>query len=330
MGTQRQGFPITALESTKMARIQGDWLGRKMHVLLGSLFFGCFSASVVALGTLPYSTSWIDRVNDAEVLAPPKDTFKAGLLTWDLNLYRQAPELRTFRDTFASCSELTGLDAARCVADLIKVKSPRGDPHVEFVDDRFDPAVALRTHMEGAPGHCTSRSAMSATSLLALGVPARIVQVLPLVGKGHNLLEVWDAKHGWLIFDPLFDSSYLLGDSFLSAVQLSQVAGGLRWRRPSEGQVDPNLFAGSTISYPEPWLYTRVGERCAQWPFRGCFAQVGPAQFRYGPAQRFAMGGIVVFGLGLAAWVCAWLWSARSRSVVDDKEQRALIDYDSN
>ena len=137
---------------------------------------------------------------------------------------------------------------------------------------------------------------MTATSLLSMGIPARIVQVLPLHSPGHNLVELWDSQHGWLLFDPHFDSSYLLGDSFLSALQLSQVHGGLRWRRPSSGQPDPNLFAGSTIHYPEPWLYTRVGERCARWPFRGCFAQAGPRQFLYGDAQHMALG---VFGVSM-------------------------------
>ena len=230
-------------------------------------------------------------------MAPPAASFSAGDLYWDLSLFRTAPELQSFRDTFAGCAGKTGIEAARCITDFIKAKSPRGDPNVEFVDAEFDPATVLREHLDGAPGHCTARSFMTTTGLLSLGVPARIVQVLPLRAGGHNLVEVWDPAYGWVLFDPFFDSSYLLGDSFLSSVELSRVRGGLRWRRPAANQLDPNDFAGGTIHYPEPWLYTRIGSRCAPWPFRGCFAQVGPRQFLYGPAQRLAVGAVIFFGL---------------------------------
>ncbi len=274
---------------------------------MGLGLFALFSCAVAALAALPYSTSWIERVEDSEVSLNPGQSFRVGPLAWDLALYRTAPTLLAFRETFGpECSNKVGLEAALCVADIIKAKSPRGTPSIEFVDEDFDPAISLRAHMLGAAGHCTTRSAMTATALLSLGVAARIVQVLPLEIRGHNLVEVWDPKQGWLLFDPHFDSSYLLGDSFLSAVELSRIKGGLRWRRPSEGQVDPNLFAGATISYPEPWLYTRVGERCASRPFRGCFAQVGPIQFRYGNAQRLALGSALLFGSASVAWAL-WL-----------------------
>ena len=264
---------------------------------------------------MPYSTSWIQRVDEADLLKAPTETFRAGPIEWNMALYRSAPELQAFRDTFGpECGGQSGLQAARCVTDLLKARSPSGAPRVEFVDAEFDPAGMLHEHMGGAPGHCTARSAMTATSLLALGVPARIVQVLPQNTRGHNLVEVWDVTHGWLLFDPHFDSPYLLGDSFLSAVQLSQIQGGLRWRRPAEGQPDPNLFAGSTVHYPEPWLYTRVGERCARWPFRGCFAQVGPIQFRYGWGQRLALGSVGVFGLGALFWAFRALGRLRRHS----------------
>lgn len=287
----------------------GLWLS--VWTGLVALTFG----SLATLRSLPYSTSRIERVSEEEVLLTPGQVFKAGSLTWDLGLYRSAPELKPFRDSFEpQCSGKAGLDAARCVTDVIKASSPRGDPRVEFVDADFDPAKALRAHLEGAPGHCTTRSAMATTGLLSLGVPARIVQVLPLTTTGHNLLEVWDPTHGWMLFDPHFDSSYLLGDSFLSAVHLSQIHEGLRWRRSSDGQVDPNIYAGSTIHYPEPWLYTRVGDRCATWPFRGCFAEVGPSQFRYGPAQQLAFGSAVVFGSASGLWPLFLLIRGRRRT----------------
>ena len=294
---------ITALTPLRFAEAGAERRSRRRYLSVGLGLLTLTLVGVAALRTLPYSTSLIERVDEAEVLLAPGQVFRAGSLVWDLGLYRAAPSLQTFRDVFGpECAGKVGLEAARCVTDVLKAKSPRGSPTIEFVDANFDPSSALRSHMGGAPGHCTTRSAMTATGLLSLGVAARIVQVLPLETRGHNLVEVWDPQLGWLLFDPHFDSSYLLGDSFLSAVQLSRVEGGLRWRRPSEGQPDPNLFAGATINYPEPWLYTRVGERCANWPFRGCFAQFGPHQFRYGWAQRLTFGVAVFFGCATLAW----------------------------
>lgn len=301
----RAGF--LSVRRTRFAR--SGWLAG----FLACLSFLC----LVVLRFLPYSTSWIERVPDREAGAAPGESFSSvGPLSWDLLLFRSAPQLQPFRDAFGPrCSGMLGIEAARCVSDIIKAKSARGEPRTEFVDATFDPAADLGEHMAGAPGHCTARSSMTATSLLALGIPARIVQVLPTDDRGHNLVEVWDPRGGWALFDPHFESSYLLGDSFVSAVQLSRIQGGLRWRRPSEGQPDPNVFAGSTIHYPEPWLYTRVGARCATWPFRGCFAQVGPARFRFGPAQRLALGAVVLSAVAAAIWALRMLilWRRAAR-----------------
>jgi hypothetical protein len=158
----------------------------------------------------------------------------------------------------------------------------------------------LLDHLSGAPGHCTSRSFMTATGLLAMGKPARVAQLLATNSEGHNVVEVYDPVRGWLLFDPHYESSVLLGDEFVSAVKLTQVEGGLRWRRPKENAPDPNIFAGATISFPEPWLYTRVGQRCSNWPFRACFEQIGPVQFMNGPAQKLSLMAFAIFS-GLAA-----------------------------
>jgi hypothetical protein len=286
----------------------------RRYAKLTVMFLAAAAGGCLGLAMLPYSTSLIEWVDEAEVLRPPGETFRVGALTWDMGRYRSAVELQAFRDAFGpTCAGHVGLAAARCVAEVLTAKSPSGTPTVEFVDASFDPPTALRKHLAGAPGHCTTRSAMTATGLLSIGIAARVAQLLPLEVRGHNVVEVWDAKHGWLLFDPHFDSSYMLGDSFVSAVQLSRINEGLRWRRPNERQPNPNLFAGATISYPEPWLYTRVGGRCAPWPFRACFAQFGPEQFRYGPAQRLALGSAALFGM--AAALCALrllvLWRSR-------------------
>jgi hypothetical protein len=310
------GAAITALGSIKLSNVEPLSASRRRAPLVVAVLVAVAALATLTLAKLPYSTSWISRAEPADVILAPGSVFRVGSLTWDVGSYSRDPSLEPFREAFGgACGTAVGLAAARCVTDLIKVRSPRGEPRVEFVDADFDPSAALKVHMNGAPGHCTTRSALTATALLALGVPARIVQVLPLEERGHNLVEVWDPTLGWLLFDPHFDSSYLLGDSFLSAVKLSEIQGGLRWRRPSEGQPDPNLFAGSTISYPEPWLYTRVGERCAPWPFRGCFVQVGPLQFRYGPAQHLAFFVAVASALGAVVFLSVRVlprWRRRS------------------
>jgi hypothetical protein len=257
--------------------------------------------SLAVLRELPYSTSQIRYADEAEAARAPGEKFSVGALSWDLEAYRRAPSLNAFRDSFApQCGALNGVEAARCVLETIREKSANGEPRHEFVDAQFDPAAVLLAHLSGAPGHCTSRSFMTATALLSMGKPARIAQLLAPNSEGHNIIEVFDPTHGWLLFDPHYESSLLRGDQFVSAVGIAHVEGGLRWRRPKDQAPDPNLFAGSTVSFPDPWLYTRVGERCAVWPFRGCFEQIGPVQFRNGPAQMLALFAFAFFS-GLAA-----------------------------
>lgn len=292
---------------------RGTSRSRKWLVLF-VVSVACASASVLILARLPYSTSWITRVEKEEGAQAPGAELTVGPVRWLYAVYQQDQRLDGFREAFGkTCGQKRGIDAARCVSDYLNARSPKGEPVVEFVDAAFDPAEALRHHLAGAPGHCTAKSSMAATALLALGVPARLVQVLPTPpAQGHNVLEVWDPAQGWALFDPYFDSAYLSGSEFVSSVTMSEVSGGLRWRRPHPDSWDPNRFAGSTIHYPEPWLYTRVGERCAKWPFRACFAQLGPGGFFLGPAQRLAffsaLGFAVLGAVGLLVGV--WHWRA--------------------
>ncbi|MFO0594765.1 MAG: transglutaminase domain-containing protein [Myxococcaceae bacterium] len=278
-----------------------------MWPLVAAMVVG--AALLGTLRQLDYSTSTIFRTDDALVSAPPPASTMGGA-RWDFDAYRTAPSLQAFRDAFEPrCRTLAGVEAARCVTTLLLERSPHGAGDGEFVDANFDPAAAVTSHLAGAPGLCTARSAMAATALLAMGVPARVVQLLPTDGAGHNVLEVYDAQRGWVLFDPLFDSSYLVGGQYTSALGVSAAAGDVSWRRPHDGAPDPNAFAGATVQYPEPWLYTRVGEKCATWPFRGCYAQVGPTQFRYGPAQRLTFFGIIACGLFAALWTARLAWS---------------------
>lgn len=286
---------------------------RSVPLWPGLIACGLLLGSVATLRSLDYSTSLLSSGTFEEARLAPQERMQIGELRWDLATYRTAPSLDVFRESFSGrCGAQRGVSAARCVTSILLESSPHGAAQREFVDADFDPASAIRAHLGGAPGNCTTRSAMAATALLALGVPARVVQMLPTNTKGHNVLEVWDEASGWVLFDPLFDSSFLVAGTLSSAATLSESTGGVSWRRPHAGAPDPNTFAGSTIQYPEPWLYTRVGDRCATWPFRACFAQVGPDQFRYGTAQRLARFAVILTALFSLGWTLRWLLGRRA------------------
>lgn len=287
---------------------------RRYLVITGVCVMGGM-VSAATLKALPYSTSWITRVEPDAASKEPSATVEVGPLRWDLALYKATPSLSTFRHEFVECGDKKGLEAARCVSDILNAKSPKGDPKVEFVDAHFNPADSLKDHLGGAPGHCTVKSSLTAVALLSLGIPARVVQILPSETKGHNVVELWDPTVGWFLFDPHFDSAFLHKGELLSATKLSEVSGDLEWRRPHDGAPDPNEFAGSTILYPEPWLYTRVGEKCAPWPFRACFVQFGAPVFAIGPAQKlvfFSCASFSIAALLAAAWA---LFRWRTRGV---------------
>lgn len=281
------------------------------------LFSGAVGAGAVwGLRALPYSTSWITSIETADTDGEPtNDRLTLGALEWDFAAYRTADSLASYRDAFRACEPLIGLDAAHCIVAELSARSPVGDPPVEFVDAQFDPAVALRLHLGGVPGHCTTRSALAATALLALGKPARIAQLLPSWGSGHNIIEVWQPGDGWVLFDPVVDDAFS-GKGLLSACSL---LGGshVSWHRLTEGP-DLSRYRAATVIYPEPWLYTRTGPRCASWPFRGCFARAGVARFELGPAQKLS---IAVFGLSallgfvsLTRLLVAWRAATRPRA----------------
>lgn len=265
---------------------------RNRWALFLVLSFVTACGAVWAMRSLPYSTSWISSIDDAETdVGPTAEVLKMGPLEWDLAGYRTAANLAPYRENFRACEPLSGLEAAHCVVAELSARSPVGDPPIEFVDQQFDPAAALRLHLGGVPGHCTTRSALAATALLAMGKPARIAQLLPSGGQGHNIIEVWQPGEGWVLFDPVYDDAFA-GTAPLSACSLlagSQVS----WQRLTDGP-DVSRYRGAAILYPEPWLYTRTGARCATWPFRGCFARAGVSRFELGPAQKLCLG---VFGL---------------------------------
>jgi hypothetical protein len=250
--------------------------------------------STAALRRLDYSTSWIvGGAADEAAMAPTASSIRVGELEWRVPLYAQAPELEPYRLEFAGCGALEGLDAATCVYAVLDRSSPLGDPITEFVDASYDPSFALAQHLKGAAGHCTTRAALTSTALLAFGKPARVVQLLPGHGNGHNLTEVFDPQKGWVIFDP--STGDWLADEQGHPVSAASIARGsaVRWARMKAGP-DVSVYRFATALFPEPWLYTRVGQRAATWPFRGTFVRLG-TRFDVGPLQKATVVAVLLF-----------------------------------
>jgi hypothetical protein len=216
--------------------------------------------------------------------------------------------------TRATCGDAVGLDAAACATRLLAARVPIGNPSTEYVDYAFDPVRHFEQHMAGEPGHCLTRSAMLTAQLLAVGVPARVVQLVPASGRGHTLVEVWDAGMGWTVVDPS-TGGFVTGESGrASAPHLLAHPDGVRWHPfghasdlaevPARDRYFRSLLTGN-VFYPEPWLYLRLGERVAPWPLRGHYMRVGPTRLIYGPAQEalmLAAVGSTLSGLGLLAF----------------------------
>lgn len=251
-----------------------------------------------ALRELPYSTSLITHSSLEPVSAAPGAVTTIGSLTWDYGAYQEHPALQPFRERFAPCGDKRGLDAARCMSQMLLERSHRGDPTSEFVDPGYSPANDLKAHFDqNGPGHCMTYSALVATGLLSMGIPARVVQLHADEG-GHNIISVWDGK-SWVGFDPSVDA--VLADESgepASIAELSTTTKKMQWAGPrASGAFKPEAFQGHTVSLPEPWLYTRVGERCAPRPYHGCFVTYGPVSWDIGPAQWAVTIGALGFTL---------------------------------
>lgn len=240
------------------------------------------------LKSLDYSTSWISSVAEAEVSAPPgADKMRVGDLDWALSAYRTDASLDDFRTTFAACATLPGEGPVTCIYDRIAATSTIGEPIREFVDEDYIPSRSLRRHLQkGVPGHCTTRSALTVDALLAIGIPARVVQVYPPNYNGHNVVEVF-IDGSWRLFDPSFGDWFADGDGRpLGAAALAH-ATAVRWRGGAKTP-DITIYPGATVVLPEPWLYTRVGPRPDRWPFRAAFSRLGETRPDLGTYQRWA------------------------------------------
>lgn len=297
------------------AAFRGRWpLAVSMSVVL---------ASTVGLGMLPGRTSSHGRVEIAEASAAPQPGgFHLDGLRWDLDRYRADPHLEPLRAFMrAACASRRGLDAAVCISDEFARRFPNSPPKHEFLDASYDPVTDLEVHLAGAPGQCTTRSSLEAAILLAAGVNARQVQITG--AQGHNVLEVYDEQTGWVIFDPTFGAIYATPErpgrpvSVAEAVsQPTLVPTGVSLA-PSPISEAPHEI-GEAL-FPDPWLYTRSGERAAHWPFRGRFIHVGAASFRYGRGQEILRGCFLVSALA-ALFLLVKLLRARRASAAARKE----------
>jgi hypothetical protein len=265
---------------------------------------------VVALKLLPYSSSLVTGTLPDKLAQRPNPDFWIGPIEVPVQTYASAAQLLPFRKEFErSCRGTNGLAAAACVTRALSAAFPDGRPRDEFVAATFDPEKHLREHLAGEPGHCLTRSAILATQLLAVGIPARIAQLLPPDGRGHTLVEVWDEGTGWVLVDPTYGGALGTDRELASAASLLRSPekttwyglGGSPTTLANHGRGLPpefvaNAFRGHLI-YPEPWLYLRLGPRSAPWPFRGRFVRVGPWKADLGPLQLLLWVAAPTFGL---------------------------------
>jgi Transglutaminase-like superfamily len=244
---------------------------------------------------LPYRSGWITQTTLDEVGAAPTPDFKLGSVEWTVSGYATDPALAPFRSAFqATCGNRRGIPAAICISDTMARRFPYGSPSTEFTDRSFDPVAHLSQHATGEPGHCMNRVAIMAAELLSVGIPARVTQLLPMHGPGHNVVEVWDEGNGWVVVDPTYGT--VLGDGRrpIGAVVLRGAPEHVPWHTLAEAPAPKNSFEDGRrngpdtrlykgqLFYPEPWLYLRTGERVGRWPFRGAFARLSTGRLDVG------------------------------------------------
>lgn len=321
--------------------LQSSILGQSIHIwarrTAGLGLIGAAFGLLLLLKELPYSSVRLVSIDPAEATKPPEPAFGLGPLHWPVHEFASAPALRPFREAMrASCGDAKGLAAAECAWRVISERVPFGNPSSEFVRTDFNPLAHFEEHMAGAPGHCLTFSAILATELLAVGIPARVVQLVPVEEKGHTLVEVWDEARGWVVVDPSSGGFLIGGPSRTSAVDLRANAPSVEWlpfavtasstaKRTAETRRFRSLLAGNVL-YPEPWLYLRLGERVAPWPFRGEYARVGPAFLRHGPLQLALFWVIPILALwGLRLFASGWRRAARVPDATWDEALRANV-----
>ena len=318
--------------------LSGVWrtqVQRRAGVVLVALAAGM----ALLLRLLPYSSVRIAAVEALEVDSRPSPDFAIGPLYWPVTALTADPALQPFREAMkASCDATRGLAAAACVSQVLSERFPAGGPSTEYVNVAFDPVAHFKSHMAGEPGHCLTRSAILATELLSVGVPARVLQMLPPSGKGHTVVSVWDDDAGWTVVDPSTRGYLAHAPGQGSAAELRANPQNIRWKpfAPSTSSVSETeaetrqfreLLSGDLL-YPEPWLYLRRGGKVAPWPFRGHYARVGPTFIWLGPLQGLLVWAIpVLLVVGSVLFIGSW-WRAErlaeaSRGDLADAQPRA-------
>lgn len=269
---------------------------------------------VLTLRRFPYKSADLEFVS-VGVARDEADPRRLGSLLWDVDAYRHAPSLEPLRAMVrATCPASGPVPTAMCLTEAFARWFDNGPPTHEFFDRDYDPVATFEEHAHGAPGHCVTRSALIATSLLSVGVLARVVQLRPTRPDGHNVFEVWDPHDGWVLIDPSYGSWLDSGNGSRSAIAAVSASGSEHWARglrrpagtsrlaPAELDELARPWLRGYIVYPEPWMYTRVGRRASHWPFRGHFVVVGPRSWR--------------LGIGIVALRCAILATALAAILV--------------
>lgn len=288
--------------------LPGLFVGKQMRIRRNIAIIFVLAVIVAlqlyVLRELDYSTSsirWLD--NGAVTESKPGPNFKIGNISWNVQKYRDSPKLAAFREYFNQhCKGLLGIEAASCLSESFLKRVPFGEPSNEIFMRTFDPAASFNDHLSGRPGHCVTYSFMTVDSLLSVGIPARFIQTLPDRKSGHNIISVWDETYGWVAFDPLSDTLLSDGKNYLSAFKAHKLPGSVKRveanpDNPTSGYltdyyVGENPFDGA-ITFPEPWLYTRIGERQEMFPVFD-FVAFGDWRFDLGMFQTILRYGIVI------------------------------------
>ena len=281
------------------------------------LAFACALSVLPVTKALPYASFLVANTDTAVASSHPGREFSIGPVRWEVETFSSAPGLAPFRHYFLqACGGQTGTRAAICLSQAFDRAFPAGTPKHEFLERHFDPVANFEAHISGQPGHCVNRSAMLATTLLSVGIPARVASFSPRSGwGGHTLVEVW-TDSDWVTVDPT--EMGLIGSSRPgSAEEIKRKSGSLRLFTP-DGKVlqDPYLLSDSIargeLLYPEPWLYTRTGPRFSSWPFRGKFIQVGTYGWRFSTSLLLCRVAFVVSVLAGLVFLAS-LWFSRGR-----------------
>jgi hypothetical protein len=305
-------------------RMQSPLTRRRRLRLYVFLAFALALSVLAVTKTLPYASFLMANTDAAVAASDPSHGFSIGSVRWEVEQFSSAPGLAPFRRYFfETCGGQTGTQAAICLSQAFDRAFPAGTPKHEFLERHFDPAANFEAHLSGQPGHCVSRSAMLATSLLSVGIPARVASFSPRTGwGGHTLVEVW-AGSDWVTVDP--SETGLVGSIRPnSAAEIKRMSGSLRLFN-ADGNVrqDPYLLSESIargeLVYPEPWLYTRTGPRFSFWPFRGKFIQVGMYSWRFSTPLLLCRVAFVISMFAGLYFLAGLLFSRRRMEVADPR-----------